>query len=100
MITEKTVSTKVYDVRMNGSYRTRNPSFLSMEIDHYLAAEAAKFHMDSNKGYEHEGNLKGFKLIAIFDDGKEEPEIQLSFPKHRVPEETDIAEDDGEPEEM
>lgn len=75
MITEKLVSETMFNVKVNGSYSTNKPSFVSMSIDHRLAPSASDLYMEiEEKQKPPENGLVGFKLLAVYEDGKPEPE--------------------------
>ena len=71
MIREKLVSETMFNVKVNGSYSTNKPSFVSMELDHRLAPDAANLFMElEEKQRPPETGLIGFKLIAVYGDGR------------------------------
>ncbi len=82
MIKRELVSKKMYNVKPNGSINTRQPSSVSMEIDHRVATRAADLFMDNKANKPVETGLIGFELVAVYEDGKPEEVVEL---KREVP---------------
>ena len=68
------VSQTMFNVKVNGSFSTNKPSFVSMQVDHKLAPDAASLFMElEEKQKPPEAGLIGFKLLAVYEDGQSEP---------------------------
>lgn len=75
MITERLVSQTMFNVKVNGSYSTNKPSFVSMNVEHKLAPDAASLFMELEENQKPpKTGLIGFKLFAVYEDGQSEPE--------------------------
>jgi hypothetical protein len=74
---QETVSVKIESVTPRGAISTRKPSVITMAVEHRFANRAAELYQDIQTGNDPETGLVGLKLIAIYEDGKEEPVVDL-----------------------
>ena len=70
----ETVSTIMAEVRANGSISTKKSSTVTMKIGHRLANDAYGLFLDEQEDKKPETGLIGFRLVAVYEDGKPEPE--------------------------
>lgn len=71
---KKPVSTNLFEVRANASFSTRKPSTVTMEIDKRFSLDAYAYYLDQQENIERHVGLIGFELVAVYEDGRPEPD--------------------------
>lgn len=71
MITEVLKSKAVEGVIPRGAMATKKPSIITMALDHRFAAEAYGYFEDKKEGKLPDTGLIGFKLMALYEDGRD-----------------------------
>lgn len=67
------VSRNLFEVKANASFSTKKPSTVTMEIDRRFSVVAYGHYIDQREGIEAGAGLKGFELVAVYEDGQPEP---------------------------
>lgn len=75
MKVEKVVSEVMFNVISNGTKSGSQPSQITMSINHRLAPPASDLFLDLKDGIQPEVGLVGFKLVSIYEDGKDRLDV-------------------------